>query len=130
MRTVRLHLCSKPPRCKVSEKIMHAMHVPPEQLGGVCRSADGLLDRELVAALGVAASRSGDASGGLGFVPASQGKKAAQKAQADTWELQRVTASIARTSLSGQCISETPPCGLILWREHVSWAVVNLDRLY
>ncbi|KAK9794598.1 hypothetical protein WJX73_004152 [Symbiochloris irregularis] len=69
-------------------------------LSAAARSADGLLDRELVAALGVAASRAGDSSGGLGFVPT--GKKAAQKAQSDTWELQRVTASIARASLSGK----------------------------
>ena len=68
-----------------------------------------------MAALSVAASRAGDSSGGLGFVPT--GKKAAAKANAESWDLQRVTAGIARATLSGGLPRGSWSCagGLMQW---------------
>ena len=67
----------------------------------LCRCAEGRLDSDLQAALGQASARAGEAGGGAGsFQPAD--KKAAKRAQAQTWDLQRGVSAAARAALTGQ----------------------------
>ena len=64
------------------------------------RCAEGRLDADLQAAVGQASARAGEAGGGAGtFQPAD--KKAAKRAQAQTWDLQRGVSAAARAALTG-----------------------------
>ena len=66
----------------------------------MCRCAEGRLDGDLQAALGQASARAGESGGDIGFQPAD--KKAAKRAQAQTWDLQRGVSAAARAALTGQ----------------------------